>query len=140
QGASASSLESQSEKLEDALEVWIARVKDCGPCHIRPIRQVKVASAGKTENWFISDGSCYLPELTADQAAQAFKIRRESLEKVAMYETQTGGFRQVVEFFPVHPATGRPSNVATLPNPYEAFIAVRGPVLFGVRTSAGYYF
>lgn len=138
--AAANDLKFQQERAETALKAWIGRVKDCGPCHIRPIKRVVVTSAGKTENWFVSDGSCFLPSLTRDEAARAFEVRAKSLEQLSQYKYSSGGFRQVVEFFAVDPVSGRPETQATIPSPYEAFIAVRGPTLFGVRTAAGYYF
>ncbi len=135
-------LDDQGTIMEQARDEWVAKMRECGKCWSQDIELRAVPTAGRTEYWYIGDGSCQLDTLETKILADSFKAKTESLTTADAYRHYTGGFPTVLDFFLVNPTTGAKMNDQT-PNPlspFYAFIAVKGPSIFGVPSAFGYYY
>jgi hypothetical protein len=72
----------------------------CGECSVQEVTGVKVASVSRTENWYVSDGSCQIPSKDPAVLKAAFKKISESLQHAKRYPhySEEGGFTNILDF------------------------------------------
>ena len=109
---------------------WMAR---CGECAVRPQGEpIVIKKVTHTEVWYVSDGSCQL------DTGKSFEKLSQSLLDMRQYPKKTGGFHALLEFIGYDGTTKKPIEIAT-ESPFEAFVAISGPVFLGIPTAASYY-
>jgi hypothetical protein len=128
-GSGSDAIDSKETEMDEARLRLLERTETCGECATHEIEQVIVPTAGRSEIWYVSDGSCY----AGPDAREGFLKTRASLKDVLKYSKRTGGFRWLLEFMPVDPDSGAlHPEIRTLEKfPFTAFIALRGVEVLG---------
>ncbi len=135
-------LDAQGLAMEGARDAWVEKMRECGNCTSQDIEVRPISTAGRTEFWYIGDGSCYVEGLNANGNDASFNAKADSLVTPDMYRHYTGGFPTVLDFYPVDPKTGQKmaDPKIAVGTPFNSFISIRGPVLLGLQASFGYYY
>jgi len=111
----------------------------CSRCATRAVERVtKRLPAGKTERWYVSDGSCWIDDSKTLPAS--FKKISDDLLTVRRYPSKNKGYRAIVQFFKTE-ENGEKSKELDQPeekSPFFAFVAVLGPQLL-TPTIATYF-
>ena len=145
-GAGKREIREQETNMLQARENLLAQIRECGDCAAQPIGKVVVPKAFSSENWYISDGSCYVNQADPDERMKTYEARVQSLREQKSYPYSSdprieGGFYNILEFFFVDPATGQKLPTKTMEDPtFTAFISIRGPEIFGQQVAFGYVF
>ncbi len=119
--------------LRDKMLVLIDK---CGECATHEVESRDVdAGAGKTENWYISDGSCQIPSDDPAVLSKAFKLISESLLRTSAYpKTAKDGFANILAFRAANKKDLSALSDDKFPaSPLNLFLWVLGPPLpFGL--------
>lgn len=73
----------------------------CGPCATQKVG--KITLFNPTEYWYVTDGSCYIPEASG---TDAFNKVSSFLLNTKTYARQRGGFDSILEFIPIDKFSG----------------------------------
>lgn len=132
-GKSSGEIDTQEELTEEKYGELVEKVQQCGDCAVQDV--------AKIDSWYITDGSCFINNLSKEELAQAFERRSESLLNVEDYPVETGGFKNIFTYFLVDPVTGKElkDTKATEDN-FHSFISIKGPKLLGVQVAFGYFY
>lgn len=135
-------IDAQGARMEKSRDTWLEKVSECGNCASQPMELRKIASAGRTEYWYIADGSCLVDGPNANGLLASYIAKKDSLLTADAYRHYAGGFPTVLDYHFIDPATGQKQNLAkqTGAAPFFSFIAIRGPVIAGMQASFGYVF
>jgi hypothetical protein len=118
----------------------LVKLEECGDCATREVTTTTVPTGGRTEEWYISDGSCQL-EGDKDTLAAGYRRIKNSLLHLKRYPQKFGGFPYVLEFVAVDPTTGAIlRDVDEVTQPFYSFLSVMGKDPLGFILPAFSYF
>ena len=115
---------------------YLEKVLECGDCDIVPPKEPILidVDGSHSEQWYVSYGFCQLDLEKGD-----YETLVASLLDLKQYPAKTGGFSHMAEFIGYEAGTKK---VITQPktSPFDAFIAVKGPILqTGLDGAIGYF-
>lgn len=104
--------------------------EECGPCATQEVTSTTVHAPTGSQQWMVTDGSCYFPHATKEEHNAAFDRAKDFLSNTGLFARHNGGFESILEFTPINRATGAflPQIPKLTPGTsVDTFIAVRGP-------------
>ena len=130
-------IDSAEKRSEIARRRLLKKTEECGECATREVEMRSVQTAGRKENWYISDGSC---QLEGVDTVAAYHRMVDSLLHLRQYPQRYGGFADLLEFVGVDENSGEilPQLDKAEASPFFTFVAIRGPNL-GILTAFSYY-
>lgn len=135
-------IDAQNDRMEAARDRWLEQVNECGNCAASDIEVRKIQSGGRTEYWYIADGSCQVQKSSAADLLNSYQIKMDSLLEADGYRHYApGGLPTVLDYHFIDNTSGKKlADPKMTAPPFFSFIAIRGPVVLGTQASFGYYY
>lgn len=125
----ANALDDQAEKMDKARKAWLRKLDECGNCATRgEIR--KHSTGGRTEYWYIADGSCLIEGQDEADVVRSFEVKADSLLTAKGYpHNQPGGIPAIMEYAYVDPSGALLEDVekVAVGTPFLSYLVVGGP-------------
>lgn len=138
--ATVAALDDQGLNVEKAKRAVVLKNNECGECAARPVARTVINDVGRTEVWYVSDGSCQLPITNPQELSKAYEQLRDAILRVKKYPHYADGLHHILELKAVDTKTGQWLNDKDLldNDPQGIFVSIRGPQLFGLVTAFSY--
>jgi hypothetical protein len=125
-------LDAQERALEDSRYAYLVKMEECGPCATDDVKSVKIQSSGRTQYWYVLDGS-YLIE-AANESQRKQKVQRLKTFLLTVPAKKKELLRNLIEYRLVDNATGEMLEGVQVikQSPFYTFTSIGRPVLGSV--------